>query len=217
MLAINDRRSTTATPPVSAGKTLAITITQPSNNATVSGVVSLVAEVSSDVIGVQFYDGTRAIIPEITKPPYSVNWDTRNTTDGTHKINAVARNAGGKQATASITVGVVNVTTLPPGNPTPPAQSSPDNSPPVISFVTQSNTVYKERGSIEARASDDVGIYSVQFFLDGISLYPEFYSPPWIIDWETSRFANGYHTMTAVAKDRAGNKSTATIPIQISR
>lgn len=101
---------TDTTPPV-------VSLTAPTSS-TVSGTVSITATASdpsspsgqaaSGVTGVQFkLDGTN-LGTEDTAAPYSVQWNTAATTNGTHVIQAVARDAAGNQATSTATILVAN-------------------------------------------------------------------------------------------------------------
>ena len=85
-----------------------ITITAPSNNAQVTGIVNATAD-AADATGVQFYvDGT-AVGTEDTTAPYAVNWDTRTVTNGAHTMTARADDDLGHVAVANpITVNVTN-------------------------------------------------------------------------------------------------------------
>src|SRR4029077_14340903 len=72
-------------------------------------------------------------------------------------------------------------------------------------------------------ASDNVGVVAVQFKLDGVNLWefdaPTGASPPWgptlRIHWDTTTASNGSHTLTAVARDAAGNAQTSA-PIAVT-
>jgi hypothetical protein len=69
--------------------------------------------------------------------------------------------------------------------------------------LTVSGTV-----AITANASDNVGVAGVQFKLDGANLGAEDTSSPYSISWDTTTSSNGLHTLTAVARDSAGNTAT---------
>lgn len=77
------------------------------------------------MVGVQFgLDGANLGI-ERTTTPYSIAWVTTAVADGTHTLNAVARDAAGNRASSSlVTVTVKNATPPPP----PPPGISPDGS-----------------------------------------------------------------------------------------
>jgi chitodextrinase len=59
--------------------------------------------------------------------------------------------------------------------------------------------------TIAASASDNVGVVGVQFRLDGGNLGAEDTTPPYAISWNTTQTASGSHTLSAVARDAAGN------------
>jgi len=63
-----------------------------------------------------------------------------------------------------------------------------------------------------AAASDDVGIVSVQFLLDGRSLANDT-SAPYATSVNFNRVGAGSHVLSARAKDAAGNITTATVTV----
>jgi hypothetical protein len=63
--------------------------------------------------------------------------------------------------------------------------------------------------SVSASASDNVGVVGVQFQLDGANLGGEDLSSPYSTSWNSTGTANGTHTLTAIARDAAGNKTTS--------
>ena len=107
----------TATPPT-------VTMTAPANGATVAGVQAVSANAGDavGVVGVQFTLDGQNLGSEDTTAPYSINWDTTTSANGTHNLTAVARNAAGLTATSAISVTVQNVV-LPP--PPPPSAGHP--------------------------------------------------------------------------------------------
>ncbi len=64
--------------------------------------------------------------------------------------------------------------------------------------------------TVAANASDEVGIIGVQFQLDGASLEAEDTATPYSVTWNTTSYSDGPHTLTAVARDAAGNETTST-------
>jgi parallel beta-helix repeat protein len=62
---------------------------------------------------------------------------------------------------------------------------------------------------VTAAASDDNAVAGVQFKLDGSDLDEEDTLAPYQISWDTTTVANGAHTLTAVARDAAGNTTTS--------
>ncbi|MGZ4729839.1 MAG: galactose oxidase-like domain-containing protein [Acidimicrobiales bacterium] len=93
-------------------------------------------------------------------------------------------------------------TTLPPvADSTPPTASvtSPANA------ATVAGTV-----ALAATANDNVGVAGVQFKVDGTNIGAEVTTAPYTANWNTTTVADGAHTLTAVARDAAGNTGTST-------
>jgi uncharacterized repeat protein (TIGR01451 family) len=63
--------------------------------------------------------------------------------------------------------------------------------------------------TVTANAGDNLGVYGVQFKLDGAILGGEDLVAPYSTDWNTASSTSGSHTLTAVARDVAGNETTA--------
>src|SRR5206468_2012394 len=89
--------------------------------------------------------------------------------------------------------------------PAPP----PDTTPPMVSFPARA-AGYTVAGtaSVSASATDNVGVVGVQFKLDGANLGAEVLAAPYSLSWNTTGASNGSHTLTAVARDAAGNTAT---------
>lgn len=95
---------------------------------------------------------------------------------------------------------------------------SPDTTPPKVSITSPgSGSGVFGRINVEALATDNVGIAGVQFQLDGADLGAEDTSGPYSVNWNTSTASNGSHTLTAVARDGAGNRAiSAPVTITVS-
>src|SRR5207244_1446908 len=60
-------------------------------------------------------------------------------------------------------------------------------------------------------------VVGVQFKLDGANLGIEDTASPYSTSWNTTTAANGIHTLTAVARDAAGNSTTsAAVTVTVS-
>jgi hypothetical protein len=68
---------------------------------------------------------------------------------------------------------------------------------------------------VTANASDNVGVTGVQFRLDGAALGAEDTSAPYSTSWDTTTASAGSHTLTAVARDAAGNTGTSS-PVTVT-
>lgn len=89
---------------------------------------------------------------------------------------------------------------------------SSDTTPPTVSITapTAGAAVSGTSMAVNANASDNVGVSGVQFKLDGSNLGSEDTSAPYSIAWNTTSTSNGSHTLSAVARDSAGNSTTST-------
>jgi len=87
-----------------------------------------------------------------------------------------------------------------------PAATGPDEEPPSVSIVnpTAGETV-SGTTQVTANATDNVGVASVQFFLDGQPLGAPVTKPPYALSWDTTTATNAHHTLTATATDTSGN------------
>ncbi len=191
----------TAPPPPADTTPPTVRITSPSDGQTISGTVMLTASASDNVgvVGVQFQLDRVNGGAEDTTPPYSILFDTTTTSDGVHTITAVARDAAGNRTTSDpVTVTVANGS---PADTTPPTVSI--TSP--VSGATVSGTT-----NLTASASDNVGVIGVQFRIDGLNFGAEDTSAPYSIPWDTASVSDGSHTITAVARDAAGNHTEST-------
>jgi chitodextrinase len=92
-----------------------------------------------------------------------------------------------------------------------PASSGPaDTTPPTVSLTAPTDgTTVGGTTTVGADASDNVGVAGVQFELDGAPLGAEDTAAPYSISWDTTAAANGTHTLAAVARDAAGNRTTS--------
>jgi len=171
-----------------------VSVTAPANNATVNvGNVNITASAtdSSTISNVKFYiDGT--LVSTDTTSPYAYTWAA---TLGAHTIQAKATDAYNNVGSSSI----VNVTVA-------------DQTPPSVSMTAPSNgtSLGATTTTVSATASDNVGVAGVQFKLDGANLGAEDTTSPYSISWNTATTSSGSHTLTAVARDAAGNTTTAT-------
>src|SRR5438067_21343 len=171
-----------------------VSVSSPAAGAFLSGTISMTANASDNVgvVGVQFkVDGVNTGA-EATSAPYSAPWNTLNATNGSHTVTAVARDAVGNTTTSvAVTVTVDNA---------PPSVSI---SSPVAGASVSGTTM------VTASASDNVGVVGVQFRLDGANLGAEVTAAPYQVSWDTTTATNATHTLSAVARDAAGNRTTS--------
>jgi hypothetical protein len=88
----------------------------------------------------------------------------------------------------------------------------PDGAAPTVALTAPANgATVSGTVTLTASASDDVGVIGVRFKVDGISIGTEDQSAPYSIAWNTTGASNGNHTLTATARDAAGNVTTSSV------
>ncbi len=174
-----------------------VSIATPGSGA-VSGIVGLTANASDNVgvASVQYQlDGANLGSP-LTAAPYPLSWNTSTVPNGSHTLKAVATDAAGNAAqSAAVTVNVSNAVS--------------DTTPPSVSIATPGAGAVSGPVAITANANDNVGVASVQYQLDGGNLGSALTTPPYTFPWNTLNTSNGAHTLTAVARDAAGNTASS--------
>ncbi|MGE5227586.1 MAG: Ig-like domain-containing protein [Planctomycetaceae bacterium] len=186
--------STTDTPPT-------VTVSSPKAGDTVSGTVTVSASANDDhgVSQVQFFvDGSTSIGTDTNGTDgWSVQWDTTKAGDGAHTLTAEATDTA-NQTTTSAGVGVTV------------SNTAVDN-PPSVS-ITSPKTGDKVRGTVNvtANASDDHGVTQVRFLDGGTTIGTDTNgSDGWSVPWDTTKVADGSHTLTAEATDTAAQTATS--------
>ena len=183
------------------------TITVPSNvtaTAVSATVISVTWHASSDPLGVTGYQIYRNGTPIGTASGLNYT-DTGLTASTTYSYTVAAFDAGGNMSAQS----------------SPPASATtltPDTTPPNVSLTAPTaNNSLSGIVTVSATATDNVGVASVQFQLDGINLGAAVTTAPYSISWNTATAANTSHTLTAVATDTSGNNATSVgLPVMVS-
>src|SRR6266436_10010784 len=94
------------------------------------------------------------------------------------------------------------------GTPWPPALAAADQTPPTVSIVSPSSgATVSHVVVLSATASDNVGVASVEFMVDGNSIRTAT-AAPYLANWNSTAVPNGSYTITAVASDTTGNQTT---------
>src|ERR1700675_1300709 len=93
-----------------------VSITSPTNNQPISGTTTIAANAADNVgvVGVQFQVDGGNLGAEVTAAPYAAAWMSSQTSNGSHLLTAVARNAAGNKTTSSaVPVSVTNTSLRP--------------------------------------------------------------------------------------------------------
>lgn len=158
-----------------------------------SGVISFAAS-ASDNVGVAkvefLVDGV--LKGTDTTSPYGLTLDSTGLANGSHTLVGKAYDAAGNVGTSSGVTFTVNNST---GDTTAPTVTA--------SVVGTSGTI-----TLAASASDNVGVTSVEFLIDGVSRGSDATSP-YSLAFDSSALTNGSHTLVARAFDAAGNVGTS--------
>jgi Bacterial Ig domain/Right handed beta helix region len=186
---------TVGTPPPGGNSSPAVSLTVPMQGATVTGTITVAANASDNagIAGVQFRLDGANLGAEVTVAPYSVTWSTTSVSNGSHTLAAIARDAAGNQATsAPISVTVNNSVSV--------SLTAPNQGATVSGSVT-----------VSAKVSENAAVAGVQFKLGSSNLGTEVTSAPYSIPWDTGTASNGTQSLTAVARDPAGNRTTSSV------
>src|SRR5579885_2832152 len=172
-----------------------VSVTSPAAGSVLSGSVNLTATASDNVAvaSVQFKVDNANVGAALAAAPFSFTLDSTTLSNGNHVIAAVATDTSGNTATsANVSVKVDNTVS--------------DTTPPTVSITSPANAAtVSGTVAVQATASDNVSVASVQFQLDGVNVGSADIAPPYAYSWDTTKTSNGSHALTAIAKDGAGN------------
>jgi len=183
-----------------------VSITSPSSGATVSGSVNVVAT-AADNVGVASVvfnvDGEFVCADSTPAPDYSCSWNTTGVGNGSYALIATATDDAGNSNTATITVNVDN-----------DADLGDTEAPSVEITLVANNSTVDGTVTVQATASDNVGVVLVEFRVDDDLLCSDD-TPTYSCSWNTTTFSDGPHTVTATATDAAGNSNTALTTVNV--
>lgn len=177
-----------------------VSITAPSNGATVTGQVS-VQVTATDNVGVTsvrlYVDG--ALNGTDNASPYNFAWDTTKASNGSHTIEAQASDAAGNLSTVSLSVTVSN--------------AAADTTAPVIAINALPNSAGKSGNvSVSCTATDNVRVVKVGLYVDGV-LTSTSTTAPFTMNWKAKP---GTHVLVEKAYDAAGNVGSSA-PVTVKR
>ncbi len=93
---------------------------------------------------------------------------------------------------------------------------SDDTIPPVISFSNPiSGQTLSGAVAISVSASDNIGVVGVTYSIDGVVNGPEIMSAPYGKNLDTLTLSNASHTLSAKARDAAGNETTVAVVVDV--
>lgn len=177
-----------------------------------TGTMNLTWTASTDnvaVTGYTIYRSTTSGFTPITankigQTSATTYLDTNFSTAGVYYYLVVAQDAAGNNS--------------PPSNEAS-ATATTDTTPPTVSVTSPgSGATVSGINNVTASAADDIGVVGVQFLLDGANLGAEITGPgPYAVNWTTTTATNGPHSLSARARDGAGNIGlAANVPVTVS-
>jgi hypothetical protein len=163
---------------------------------------------SSDDTGVAFYSVYRSPTAGFTPGISSHVGQTTSTTyvdrtvmSGTYYYRVIAHDVAGNISDPS------NEAT---------AFIAPDTTAPTVAMTApDGQSTVNGTIAVSANATDDVGIVHVQFKLDGNPLGNPQTTAPFTLTWNTTTTTNGSHTLSAAARDAAGNSSESSVTVTV--
>jgi hypothetical protein len=191
-----------------------VSFTAPSAGQTVSGTISYAANASDDagVARVDFALDSNALFSD-TSSPYAGSLDTTKLANGTHVLKATAFDAAGLSASSQVSINVQNIVA------SPTSTTTLDRTPPTVSLTSpaQGSLIYRRASmTLEAAASDNVGVVAVEFLVNGTSVCLVT-AAPYRCSWNTgARFQRSY-TISAKATDAAGNAGVSSLTYQSAK
>jgi hypothetical protein len=98
----------------------------------------------------------------------------------------------------------------PSPSPSPSPTPSTDTTAPTVTVTAPTGGTVAGTVTLAASASDNVGVASVWFTVDGATVGSEDASSPFQFAWNTSGVSAGSHVIRATARDAAGNTASST-------
>lgn len=178
-----------------------ITLTSPSIT-NLSGTVQLAASTPvTNGDGVQFLVDGLPFGNVISNAPYNLPWDTATVVNGDHWLAAQVEDSTGHIGTSPVLlVTISNVYSIPPTV----EVTDPESNSTVSAIIT-----------VSATAAAEIGVPTVQFYVDNVALGSPITAPPFTTTWDTETATNGPHILTASAVDENG-LSNNSAPVSVT-
>lgn len=199
---VNAARAVASSTP-SDSQSPTVTFTSPTNGAVLSGTAAIQVS-ASDNVGVTSVVVTAngVNIGSRTSTPYTFSWNTTAVANGAYTLTATARDAAGNSAVTTISVSVNNVVA--------------DTQAPSVTITSPSpGAVLTGAVAIQVSATDNIGVASVNVAANG-TVIGSWTAAPYFFTWSTTNTPNGAYTLTATARDSAGNSKSVGISVTVN-
>jgi hypothetical protein len=176
-----------------------LAVNSPVSGQVVSGTTSIDIEASSSAGSISSIEAevNSNNISTASSSPASFSWDTTTATGGSNVLKAIASDDSNNSRTEDIPVIV-------------------DNTPPSVSFSNPSDgEVVTDTITVSGNSSDgESSVESMELQIDG-SIIANSSDNTLSYSLDTNNYSNENHTLYLEAADRAGNKSSSNITIEI--
>jgi hypothetical protein len=167
-----------------------------------AGTASLSWSAATDNVGVSHYNIYRSTTSGFTP---GANNKIGQTTSTSYADNGLSGGTYYYQVTAQDGAGNISS----PSAEASAVVTSDTQAPSVAITAPSSGATLSSATALTATASDNTSVVGVQFKVDGTNIGAEDTTSPYSISWDSATVANGSHTLTAVARDPAGNSATS--------
>ena len=204
------------------GGATTVSITTPADRAWIGGSVRIAATASSagaPLASLKVW-GNGGVVMQATCTGTACSiddwWTTSALPNSAYQVHAVATDTAGASTISAPIVLNKNQTAPVVPSGVQSGGGGADVTAPTVSITSPASGATLSGGTtVTASATDNVGVVGVQFKLDGINLGTGDGGSPYSVVWDTSMSTAGTHTLTAVARDAAGNTTTSA-PITVT-
>jgi len=183
-----------------------VTIFSPSANSQVSDTAWVEVEASDNlsITEVELYVDDKLIGID-TMSPYQFSWDTTHVADGNVTFIAKAYDAAGNVASSiPVNIAVDNIT------------DTIDTQSPVVTISNPTDgSAVSRTVNIAVNGSDNIAVTQLTVFIDGRQQCSVSNTNTTTCSWNTRKVSSGSHTITALARDTAGNQAQSQIIVNI--
>lgn len=200
---INAARAVAAAKAAATSDTVAPVVTASVPSTTVKGITTVNATATDNVgvIRVELYAGGELVASD-TAAPYSFSWDSTSRADGATTLVARAVDAAGNVASSTLNVTVANTA------------AAADTTAPLVTIGNpKSGAIVSGNVGVTVTASDNVGVTATSLYIDGALKASG--NGALSYSWNSKKASSGAHTISAVARDAAGNTRTETVQVTV--
>ena len=170
-------------------------ITEPASGQTISGNVLVETLVTDnlEIDKVEFYINSQIVYTDSIAPDYNYLWNTDSLPDDENYVISIVAydEVGNEGPSTAITVHLDNYDNINPSG---------------LIMYPYAGQIISGQQTISVLAEDNVGIDSVDFFINNVLVYSDF-EEPYEYDWNTEfEFEDANHIIGSIVTDIAGNQ-----------